>query len=120
MRCSVLTGDPQSAWLNNAQTYLKIHNLITFENQKLLLLKSSKSKMAKVVGIKGLNFKNLAKKRAPRGRGQSALVLSLCESLVADLFWSLLLWNRWLRRSTLRGGLRGSLLRRTNRRTRIR
>jgi hypothetical protein len=27
-----------------------------------------------------------AKKRAPRGRGQSALVLSLCESLVADLF----------------------------------
>jgi hypothetical protein len=60
-------------------------------------------------------FLNPAKtKKGPLGvRGQSALVLSLCESLVAPAF--LLRLGRWLRRSTLRGGLRGIRLRRANR-----
>jgi hypothetical protein len=53
-------------------------------------------------------------KKGPLGvRGQSALVLSLCESFLGLAF--LLRLCRWLRRSTLRGGLRGILLRRTNR-----
>jgi hypothetical protein len=55
-----------------------------------------------------------SKKRAPLlRRGQSALVLSLCESLVAASLLLLRL-RHWLRRSTLGGGLRRRLLRRTN------
>jgi hypothetical protein len=46
-----------------------------------------------------------AKKRAPRVRGQSALVLSLCESFYAALVLG-------LRRSIPGGGLRVRLLRR--------
>ena len=58
------------------------------------------------------------KKGPSLGRGQSALVLSLCESLLR--LASLLLGRHRLRRSTLGGGLRRRLLRRTNGRTAIR
>jgi hypothetical protein len=51
----------------------------------------------------------VSKKRAPRVRGQSALVLSCVRAFESTL---LLIRRAWLRRSPIRGGLRGTGLRR--------
>ncbi len=69
---------------------------------------------ASTCSLAAIRVTSADRKKGPLGvRGQSALVLSLCESLIDLAF--LLRLSRWLRRSTLRGGLRGILLRRTNR-----
>ena len=58
--------------------------------------------------------KDRLEKKGPLDGGAKSAWFSLCESLLARPL--LLLWlDRWLRRSTLRGGLREELLRRTNR-----